>query len=242
MINEEFNQNIQIPKTIVELQQWYRDRNLPDENVTRFFIGKNYTNPKAFGIYKNEENGNFIVYKNKSNGERAIHYEGPDEEYAVNELYLKLKEEIANQKSRIEQTQKYSEQYNNPYSKKSSNKLNLKVGSIIAIIVCTIIGFNIFLPNRGYYYYNNSYYYYQNGSWYIYNYGWRETTPPKELKKNHSKYYKSSYYRSYYIDSFEDSIYYIRPSSSSDSYSDSSSDWDSGSDWDSSFTDWDSDW
>lgn len=84
------------PKTIEELQQWYQARNLPPYEVTRFFIGINYTQPKAFGIYR--EGQNVIVYKNKANGERAIRYQGTDEAYAVNELYLKLKEEILNQK------------------------------------------------------------------------------------------------------------------------------------------------
>lgn len=31
------------PKTIEELQQWYQARNLPPYEVTRFFIGINYT-------------------------------------------------------------------------------------------------------------------------------------------------------------------------------------------------------
>ena len=85
------------PRTIEQLQSWYRARNLPPEEVTRFFIGKNIKEPRAFGIY--EENGRFIVYKNKSDGSRAIRYEGKDEAYAVNELYLRLKEEILNQKN-----------------------------------------------------------------------------------------------------------------------------------------------
>ncbi len=88
-----------LPQTIEELKQWYKDRNLPDENTTRFFIGKNYTGPKAFGIYKDEETGNFIVYKNKEDGSRAIRYEGNDEAFAVNELFQKLKEEIRKRKS-----------------------------------------------------------------------------------------------------------------------------------------------
>ncbi len=85
------------PKTIAELELWYRARKLPPENVTRFFIGKNYKGARAFGIY--EENGRYIVYKNKDDGSRAIRYEGTDEAYAVNELYLKLKSEILNQKA-----------------------------------------------------------------------------------------------------------------------------------------------
>ena len=83
------------PKTIAELQQWYQDRHLPPYETTRFFIGINYKKPKAFGIY--QDGDQFIVYKNKANGERAIRYQGTDEAYAVNELYLKLKSEILNQ-------------------------------------------------------------------------------------------------------------------------------------------------
>ena len=86
------------PSTIEELQDWYRARNLPDENITRFFIGKDVREPRAFGIYK--DGSEYIVYKNKADGSRAVRYKGTDEAYAVNELYLKLKSEILNQKSR----------------------------------------------------------------------------------------------------------------------------------------------
>lgn len=85
------------PKTIAELKDWYVARHLPPYETTRFFIGENYKQPKAFGIY--EENGRFIVYKNKADGSRAVRYEGTDEAYAVNEIYLKLKSEILNQKA-----------------------------------------------------------------------------------------------------------------------------------------------
>ena len=88
-----------VPRTIEELKQWYKDANLPPEETTRFFIGRNYTERCAFGIYKDENTGDFIVYKNKDTGVRAIRYQGKDEAYAVNELYLRLKEEITNQKA-----------------------------------------------------------------------------------------------------------------------------------------------
>lgn len=87
-----------VPKTIEELQQWYQDRKLPPERVTRFFIGKDIREPKAFGIYQNEQ-GEFVVYKNKDTGVRAIRYQGPDEAYAVNEIFQKLKSEIKKRKS-----------------------------------------------------------------------------------------------------------------------------------------------
>ena len=98
-VNENYTRVVKTtPKTIEELRSWYKARNLPPEETTRFFIGKNIKEPKAFGIYK-DSNGNFIVYKNKADGQRAIRYKGKDEAYAVNELYLRLKEEILNQKS-----------------------------------------------------------------------------------------------------------------------------------------------
>lgn len=89
--------NNQEPKTIRELQQWYTDNNLPPESVTRFFIGKNIQEPRAFGIYESKP-GYFIVYKNKASGERKVRYEGTDEAYAVQELLNRLKEEILHQK------------------------------------------------------------------------------------------------------------------------------------------------
>ena len=86
------------PKTIEELKSWYRARNLPPYETTRFFIGIDYRQPRAFGIYK--DGNEFVVYKNKDDGSRAVRYRGTDEAYAVNELYLKLKSEILNQKAR----------------------------------------------------------------------------------------------------------------------------------------------
>lgn len=227
------------PKTIEELKQWYIAMNLPDENVTRFFIGKNYKHPKAFGIYKDESSGNFIVYKNKASGERAVRYEGPDEAYAVKELYKKLKDEIYNQKHN-------NNSDNNNKSNRSNRKSKFSVVYIFWIIFFLIflipIIISIFSPNRGYYRYNDDYYYYQDGSWYEYdnNYGWRHAYPDEYFKDNYSDYYYSSgYVYNLGIDRFEDSSYYVEPSSSD---YDSDSSWDSSDSWDSSSTDWDSDW
>jgi len=87
------------PDTIEELIAWYKNQKLPPEDITRFFIGKDYKGPKAYGIYKNAA-GNFVVYKNKPDGSRSIRYEGGDEAYAVNELFMKLKDVIAAQKGK----------------------------------------------------------------------------------------------------------------------------------------------
>lgn len=240
--NEQLKRNANgAPQTIAELQEWYKAHNLPKPEVTRFFIGENYEKPRAFGIYQEEGSGNFIVYKNKDDGSRSIRYEGKDEAYAVNELYIKLKEEIVNQKQ------------------KNLNKPKKKHLSLVSIFF--IIWFSLFFiialfgiissintPKRGYYTYNDNCYYYQNGSWYIYDDGWSMTSPPTRLEDNFSDYYETnSYYSDDNIDYFEDSSYYKPPSSSSSSDSsssdwDSSSSWDSESSWDSGSTDWSSDW
>ena len=88
------------PKTIEGLKNWYSARRLPPYETTRFFIGMDYKQPRAFGIYKDENSGKIVVYKNKDDGSRAIRYEGTDEAYAVNELYMRLKSEILEQKER----------------------------------------------------------------------------------------------------------------------------------------------
>lgn len=236
-----------IPETIEELKYAYQDKNLPPEEVTRFFIGKDYKLPRAFGIYKDDVTGNFVVYKNKADGVRAIRYEGKDEAYAVKQLYEKLEEEIINQKSNQDGAQ--------DRVRKQIRFISIKSFWTIFLLFMTGIGLLIIpklyelRPESGYYSYDNKYYYYQSGDWYGYDDDWSiEDYVPSELKKNHSDYYESDDYYSWYgISDFENSSYYERPSVSSsssdyDSSSDYGSSWDSSDSWDSSSTDWDSDW
>lgn len=265
--------SIEIPKTIDELKQWYTEMNLPENEVTRFFIGIDYKSPKAFGIYKDDQTNEFIVYKNKSDGTRSIRYKGKDESYAVNELYIKLKEEIINQKEEIRKNKgnnasnyNYSRNLSHlpPNNTKSSISHTLKI--ILSLFITQILFYGIVLiigliltfttPQNGYYTYNDSYYYCQSGDWYKYTEdSWTPTTVNDELKNNFNSY-KSSYSSTYDIEKFEDSNYYIKPSSSDSSNSkdkksksssydsdwDSSSKWDSSDSWDSDYSDWDSDW
>ena len=87
----EYNRVIRdAPRTIGEMKDYCARRGMPLERM-RFFIGINYTEPRAFGIY--QDGDRFVVYKNKSSGERAIRYNGPDEAKAVNELFAKLLDE-----------------------------------------------------------------------------------------------------------------------------------------------------
>lgn len=233
---EQFNYDN--PKTIEELRQWYENHNLPPENVTRFFIGKDYKEPKAFGIYQDGER--FIVYKNKADGSRAIRYDGKDEAHAVNELFLKLKERIAEEKAK-----------NGKGKRKNKGKPSLKSRIEDSILYIVITGFIIWIvvilamkiPNQGYYSYMGDTYYYLD-NWYIYdiiNSCWNYTTVDSELEKNYDDYFESKdYYSSYDVSDFEDTSYYSTWEASQDSDSDSY--WDSGDSWDSGGGDWDSDW
>lgn len=218
------------PRTIAELQQWYRDRNLPAPEVTRFFIGVNYTKPKAFGIY--QEGSSFVVYKNKADGSRSIRYQGPDEAYAVKELYQKLKEEIAARKG----TASGSRSAN---ASRSAAKKGLLIFLIVTLALCMISYItSIFTAKNGYYRYGGETYYHQGGDWYGYDNDWYYVTPPDELTDHYRDYYSSNSWNSTYDTSpFDESDYYESSSSSS-----SDSDWDSSDSWDSGGTDWDSDW
>lgn len=240
-----------IPKTIQELKQWCLDKNIPLEQA-RFFIGEDYRGAKAFGIYQDTTTENFIVYKNKADGSRAIRYEGKDEAYAVNELYMKLKEEILNQKQ-------HQASKSRPLTSSGSSRSSVrsaksafrqKLGFFIAVFLIVIV-IDVFSamssgPRRGYYNYNNDTYYYQpDDGWYLYDNGnWSSTYADNNLTDDYDNYYNSdSYYSQDNVSDFMDSGYYYTNSNESWSSDwDSDSSWDSGSDWDSGSSDWDSDW
>lgn len=250
------------PKTIEQLQDWYKARNLPPENVTRFFIGKDVKEARAFGIYKNSA-GDFVVYKNKSDGSRAVRYQGADEEYAVNEIYQKLKIEIANQKGNNanRNTTRSSNSKNNKSDSFLSELFYLilwafmkPVGfGVLAIIIAIIIAIFDHSPSEGYYRYQGNDYYYQDDSWYMYddysdswsyadNYDFLDELINDETDSEYRVYDHDGF-------DFEDSSYYDDDSSYSYDYdsswdSDSSWDWDSGDSWDSwdSGSSWNSNW
>lgn len=140
-----------IPLTIEELQQFVQEKNIPAEQI-RFFIGVDYREPKAYGIYKDEMTGNFVVYKNKADGTRAVRYEGRDEAYAVNEIYQKLREEIndnneRNQTSASTNT-KQPYQMNRTYAANQNDKeiqQNKKKFRILLVIVILVMALSLFL-------------------------------------------------------------------------------------------------
>ena len=86
--------NSEVPLTIEELAIWFKNQNYHSPYQTKVFIGENYNGPNSFGIYKDSQTHNCIVYRTLRDGTKEIRYEGQDEAYAVNELYMKLQEII----------------------------------------------------------------------------------------------------------------------------------------------------
>ena len=233
------------PKTIEELKEWYVAHHLPPEEKTRFFIGKDIKEPKAFGIYKSTD-GDFVVYKNKADGTRAIRYQGVDEGYAVNELYQRLRAEIADQKKHS--ASKSAARNNGKQRARSVLKSVLLFFAfyfgVFAIgIVASLLDHR---PSKGYYNYNGNTYYYQDSRWYEYDPytdDWFRSDDEDTLKEIITDDTDSQYetYSSPGKD-FEDTSWYDAGSSDDDSDWDSDSSWDSSDSWDSGSTDWDSDW
>lgn len=235
-----------VPKTVEELKSFCAARNLPLEKM-RFFIGIDYKEPRAFGIYK-DENGNFVVYKNKADGTRAIRYRGTDEAYAVNEIYQKMKSEVAIRKKKA---QGASVPQGSVRVRKSS--LDPKLIFLAAFVLFIGLGVLISLiaargPDRGYYRYDNDYYYYQQGSWYYYDdddgeWG-RAYSVDGDLEENYENYFESENYSAdYEADNFEYTEYYSVTEEDdweNDDWDDD--DWDYGGDWDAGDTDWNTDW
>ncbi len=89
------------PKTISELKEYCAVHELPLKQL-RFFIGEDYREPRAYGIYRDV--GEFVVYKNKANGSRSLRYQGPDEAHAVRLLYDKLLEQYQKHGDESEKT------------------------------------------------------------------------------------------------------------------------------------------
>ena len=252
------HQNEGKPKTIEDLKMWYSRRNLPAPEITRFFIGIDYKEPKAFGIYK-DENGDFIVYKNKADGSRAVRYKGKDEQYAVNELYQRLKDEIVHQKASGSSSggSGGSGTRGGGSGKKggfSSIFPKIMVTAWFVIMIVSLVSTFIIKPiksrHNGYYQYGETIFYVYDDNWFYYDdvYDWTSVSKydaiPKEIASNYDDYYLSrSWNSSIPAGDWDDSSYYdYYHSSDSDSDYDSDYDWGSDDSWDSDDTDWDSDW
>lgn len=229
------------PKTIEELKIWYEARGLPPEETTRFFIGKKIDEARAFCIYK--EDDIVTVYKNKNDGSRAIRYQGEDEEHAVNEFYLRLKQEIENQKF----LSKYGEKAE---AKQKKNKTQGVIfGSILAVICSIFALFSIRSCKQnkmqGYYVYNSSTYYCYMGNWYLFDGldDYDRVDAPIELSDNYEQYRdNTTMYDDTEKDFFDTDTGSAAYEEAQANNSEAGSDWDSGDTWDSGGTDFDSDW
>lgn len=245
-----------VPTTIEELKDYCVEQNLPI-SMMRFYIGENYKLPKAFGIYKDETSGEFIVYKNKADGTRAIRYQGTDEAYAVNEIYLKLQSEAQKQNARkIARMQSQSQSHytervssqryanqstsNGGNANKQKSLSNKRVPKIFLIIIIIIFASNILE-------------FFVFGAFNII----QAFLPDSDYTSSYSSDYDydSDYYDYDYDSDYDYNYDYDSGSDYDDDWdysydddwdtdwdSDWDDDWDSGSDWDSSYSDWDSDW
>lgn len=140
-----------VPKTIEELKALCRAKNLPLEKM-RFYIGMDFRQPKAFGIYKDSD-GNFVVYKNKGDGTRAERYRGKDEAYAVNEIYQKLRSEIQIRREKNSAPPQKSA----PKAGSSGKRINSRragiafvVGFILLVVILALIPAGEDRPGNGY--------------------------------------------------------------------------------------------
>ncbi len=231
------------PKTIEELQEYCAERGMPLLRM-RFFIGQDFREPKAFGIYR--DGNEFVVYKNKSDGSRSERYRGPDEAYAVRQLYDKLIVECHNRgiypdgKPTRYQPDNGNRYYGSRYTGSGSSGGNgsngRNGGSMRTVIIIIAVVIILFLLSRTFnsgpsgYYSPGGYSGYSGYSNYGDSYG-----------NSYNDYGGYSYdYDDYYDNG---SSYSYDYDDDDDWFSSWDSDWDSDwSDWDSGDTDWDSDW
>ena len=126
------------PKTIDELNIWISQ----NEDKIRYSSKENEQigDKNKFGVYK--ENDNFIAYGVDRFGQKTILYKGNDEDYAVNIIYIRLKEDIVAQNTLVdfEENQLLK---SNPYTKLSIYAAILTV-EIIALYFVLIVPFDYY--------------------------------------------------------------------------------------------------
>ena len=233
---EEMKRTVFMPKTIEELKEYCSERGMPLLRM-RFFIGEDYKEPKAFGIY--QDGNEFVVYKNKANGTRAIRYQGEDEAYAVNELFQKLLEECHNRGIYPDGKPVEPDEAAVKRNKRAKGIRKVLIGlwcSMIAVAAAASIYSSRIHAKDGYYRVNDTYYYRYGSDWYVDSGSdWYELD--QQPVESYEDYYIGEDYESDWSTSdfkSSETWHEIEESHSSDS-----SDYDS---WDSSDTDWDSDW
>lgn len=193
--------DLSAPKTIKELEKFYKDHNFPTYEETKIFIGEQYKSLKAYGVYKDSKSGKYVVFQNKGNGVKITYYEGYDEEFAVNKVYLRIKERLIDKDKKS-----LSKRFQNTYLFIYSTVI---VMIIIFFVIYIVFDSFVFVPQRGYYFINNQAYYQINGFWYQYdNDDWHLCSEPKYFGSLND-YYKGKNYKKtrYYSDIRYSSIY-----------------------------------
>ena len=227
------------PRTIAELRAYCASRGMPLEKM-RFFIGEDYREPRAFGIYR--AGPDVVVYKNKADGSRAIRYRGPDEAHAVGELYDKLMAEHE-LRSDLRRPAASSGAARGGARKKNSFLRNILLPLVILLALSSIfsaVSNRITHRNDGYYRVGEDLFYRYGAAWFMDSYtdDWYEVEAfPYE---DYREYYQGNEYSdSWGGSAFTDSEAWEELQSSSSDSGGDTYDYDS---WDSGDTDWDSDW
>ena len=228
------------PRTIEELQAFCASKGMPLEKM-RFFIGVNEPSPRAFGIYR--EGDRFIVYKNKSDGSRAVRYDGPDEAYAVNELYLKLLEEHRLRAGAPGRERGGVTRASSARKKTRSSYTFLIVAVILLYLLFQLVGGKLGHRKDGYYRLGERLFYRYGSSWYVDSDFSDWTTVDSFPAEDYGSYYVGdSYDEDWGSSDFTGSEAWETIQDSDDDdwdWDDDDYDYD---DWDSGDTDWDSDW
>ena len=249
MDNSNQYSNIDIKKlpesisSIEEFRQILNEYGINEDDV-RFYLGKYFLSPKAYGIY--EEDGLFKVYKVKANGDTSYRYTGPDEKEAVNELYKKFLSEISKRKGL---NKAYNPYYDPNYTAERVDKKEVKKIKPIHIFIIVIIAFilidiGIYFYNKNnpkpQYYQKDDHYYYhdRNNDWYYYDTyddDWIIFYPEID---EYNDYYEIENPEYYYYDDYDYDNGYDYDYDD-DNWSSDFDDYDFSSD---GFSDWDSDW
>lgn len=221
------------PDSIEALKAYCDAKGMPLEKM-RFFIDQDYREPRAFGIYRDGDG--FVVYKNKANGSRAVRYHGPDEAYAVNELFQKLLDECHARGIYPDGKPQMTE------AQRKAHRRTKRIVVCIVVVMALLFASVVFFVTRhhhsdGYYRYADGAYYYRYGSDWYYDDGDNNWVEVNDFPYDD---YGDYYLGSDYDDSWATGDF--RDSSAWESIHESHSDSSDYSSWDSGGTDWDSDW
>lgn len=224
-----------VPTTIAQLVQFCTYNHMPLERM-RFFLDQDYRDPKAFGIYRDGDQ--YIVYKNKADGSRAVRYHGPDEAYAVSEIYAKLLDECHKRDIWPDGKPKAVAR-----RQKQARRRQIIIMAVVVIVILAFAVIGIFAERRAHT--HDGYYRFDDGMYYLYGDSWYYDDPYYDWVEREPVYYDD--YSDYYMGSAYDSGWGYSDFRESDTWEDiheshsgtSSSDYDS---WDSGDTDWGSDW